>query len=77
MRDAADKIEPGPSTVLEYVGWVANILAHTTYHFPQCGLQVASYLAWLMSRSAGRSLQGVQRRRAGHGRSWHCVHGTS
>ena len=71
VQDAADKIEPGPSTVMEYVGRVANILTHTTYYFPQCGLQVASYVAWLISRSAGRSLQDVQTAdssaTAGHG----------
>ena len=60
VEDAVDKVEQAPSTVMEYVGRVANILTHTAYHFPQCGLQVMSYLAWLINRSAGRSLRDVQ-----------------
>ena len=60
VAEATDKAEPSPSSVLEYVGKVANILTQTTYHFPQCGLQVTNYLSWLLSRSAGRTLREVQ-----------------
>ena len=45
---------------MEYVGRVAALLTHTTYHFPQCGLQATSYLAWLLSRCVGRSVREVQ-----------------
>ncbi|XP_043231324.1 uncharacterized protein LOC122386316 [Amphibalanus amphitrite] len=60
VRDAADPVEPSPNNVLEYIGRVAAIVTHTTYYFPQCGLQATSYLTWLISRSAGRSLRDVQ-----------------
>lgn len=60
VADSVDRATGAPATVLEYLGGVAGILAHTTYHFPQCGLQVAGYLAWLLSRSSGRSLREIQ-----------------
>ena len=60
VTEATDSAVGGPGTALEYLGRVAGILAHLTYHFPQCGLQVAGYLVWLIARSQGRTLLEVQ-----------------
>ena len=60
VAEATDSAVGGPGTALEYLGRVAGILAHLTYHFPQCGLQVAGYLVWLIARSQGRTLREVQ-----------------
>ncbi|KAF0312150.1 hypothetical protein FJT64_017055 [Amphibalanus amphitrite] len=60
VEDSIGKTERAPATVAEYVARVSELLAHRIYHFPDIGLQLAMYMAWLLRRSIGRSLNEVR-----------------
>ncbi|XP_043215266.1 translation initiation factor IF-2-like [Amphibalanus amphitrite] len=59
VADAADAAETRPASSVEYTCRVAEIMTHTVYHFPECGLQAICYLAWLLWQAVRHPLRAV------------------
>ena len=56
VADSLSKADSQPATTIEYLTRVAELAAHRTYHFPAAGLQLTSYLAWLMRTFGNRPI---------------------
>ena len=60
-EDVADPAGPAANTTAAFLGQVAAILVHQVYFFPGLGLQALIYLAWLLDRTGGRSVEVARR----------------